>query len=63
MPRPKKSAEAKVAVAPATPIAAVPTPMIPLSLPTAVVPPNQPGVPHRVVDNDSFLRVRDSVSL
>ncbi|KAL6413508.1 hypothetical protein AUP68_03023 [Ilyonectria robusta] len=60
MPRPKKSAEAKVAVAPATPIAAVPTPMMPLSLTTAVVPPNQPGVPQRPIDNDSFLRVRDS---
>ncbi|KAH7155599.1 hypothetical protein B0J13DRAFT_229701 [Dactylonectria estremocensis] len=60
MPRPKKSAEAKAAVAPATPIAAIPAPMIPLNLPTTVVPPNQPAVPQRVVDNDSFLRVRDS---
>ncbi|KPM37144.1 hypothetical protein AK830_g9419 [Neonectria ditissima] len=60
MPRPKKTVEPKVAPAAAAPIAAVPPPMLPLSLPTAIAPPQQPGVPQRVVDNDSFLRVRDS---
>lgn len=65
MPRPpKKSAEEKKAL----PIAIVPPPtMVPApvvaGLHPAVVPaPVVSGVPQRVVDNDSFLRVRDSVS-
>lgn len=66
MPRPpKKSAEEK---AKALPVAVVPPPtMVPApvvgGLHPAVVPaPVVSGVPQRVVDNDSFLRVRDSVS-
>ncbi|UKZ90609.1 uncharacterized protein TrAFT101_005615 [Trichoderma asperellum] len=64
MPRPpKKSAEEK---AKALPVAVVPPPtMVPApvvgGLHPAVVPaPVVSGVPQRVVDNDSFLRVRDS---
>lgn len=66
MPRPpKKSAEEK---AKALPVAVVPPPtMVPApvvgGLHPAVVPaPVVSGVPQRVVDNDSFIRVRDSVS-
>lgn len=40
----------------------VPTPMMPVPVAAAVVPPPQAVMPQRVVDNDSFLRVRDSVS-
>lgn len=58
MPRqPKKADDKKAAVAVA------PAPMIPA--PTAGVIPQPPipiGVTQRVVDNESFLRVRDSVS-
>lgn len=64
MPRPpKKTAEEKAAK---LPVAAVPPPtMVPAPVvtglhPAAPVPVS--GVPSRVVDNDSFLRVRDSVS-
>lgn len=72
MPRPKKTAEPKVVPVPQQqpqlhhhqmhqqPIAAIPTPMMPVPLPQAVAPHNV--IPQRVVDNDSFLRVRDSVS-
>ncbi|KAI8684826.1 HMG box domain-containing protein [Fusarium keratoplasticum] len=38
----------------------VPTPMMPVPVAAAVVPPPQAVMPQRVVDNDSFLRVRDS---
>ncbi|KAF3063372.1 hypothetical protein V8C43DRAFT_277275 [Trichoderma afarasin] len=63
MPRPpKKSVEEK---AKALPVAVVPPPtMVPApvvaGLHPAAVPGPVPGVPQRVVDNDSFLRVRDS---
>lgn len=62
MPRPKKSAEDKKAAAP---IAAVPAPMIPTPMPIIAPPLPQTAavVPQRVVDNDSFLRVRDSVCI
>lgn len=62
MPRPKKSAEPKAvpaAVIPAAPIATVPAPLLPLGLPNTGAPQPAP-IPQRVVDNDSFLRVRDS---
>lgn len=44
------------------PIAAVPQAMA-VPMPAAVAAPPQAVMPQRVVDNDSFLRVRDSVSL
>jgi hypothetical protein len=47
------------------PIAAVPQPPmpVPMPMPAAVAPPPQQALmPQRVVDNDSFIRVRDSVS-
>lgn len=63
MPRPpKKSVEDKAKL----PVAVVPPPtMVPAPVVTGLhpaVPGPVPGVPQRVVDNDSFLRVRDSVS-
>ncbi|KAF4965343.1 hypothetical protein FZEAL_10773 [Fusarium zealandicum] len=72
MPRPKKAAVEKQAPAPVPvpqqhiqhhqPIAAVPPPMMSMPIPTAIAAPPQPQgvIPQRVVDNDSFLRVRDS---
>lgn len=65
MPRPpKKSAEEKAKALPiaiVSPPTMVPAPVV--GLHSAVVPaPVVTGVPQRVVDNDSFLRVRDSVS-
>ncbi|KAM0259952.1 hypothetical protein ACHAQJ_003045 [Trichoderma viride] len=63
MPRPpKKSVEDKAKL---QPVAVVPPPtMVPAPVVTglhpAVVPAPVSGVPQRVVDNDSFLRVRDS---
>ncbi|UKZ49038.1 hypothetical protein TrVGV298_003276 [Trichoderma virens] len=62
MPRPpKKSVEEKAKV---LPVAVVPPPtMVPAPVVTGLhpaVPGPVPGVPQRVVDNDSFLRVRDS---
>jgi hypothetical protein len=72
MARPKKSAAekqqpAQVPVPPQQHIQhhqqpLVPTPMMPVPVAAAVVPPPQAVMPQRVVDNDSFLRVRDSVS-
>lgn len=62
MPRPKKLAEPKAVpapVVPAAPIAAVPAPMLPV-MPAAIPAPQAAAIPQRVVDNDSFLRVRDS---
>ncbi|TFB02320.1 hypothetical protein CCMA1212_005645 [Trichoderma ghanense] len=63
MPRPpKKSAEdkAKLPVAVVPPPTMVPAPVVAGLHPTVAVPGPVPGVPQRVVDNDSFLRVRDS---
>ncbi|KAI5467442.1 hypothetical protein BGZ63DRAFT_346070 [Mariannaea sp. PMI_226] len=62
MPRPKKSAEPKAAPAPVVPapMAQVSAPMLPIPLPVAVAPQHPVAMPQRVVDNDSFLRVRDS---
>ncbi|KAM0343171.1 hypothetical protein ACHAPU_008764 [Fusarium lateritium] len=74
MARPKKTAVEKQQPAPIPmppqhmqqyqqhpqPIAAVPQPM-PVPMPAAIAPPPaQAMIPQRVVDNDSFLRVRDS---
>ncbi|KAF5005084.1 hypothetical protein FDECE_8446 [Fusarium decemcellulare] len=74
MARPKKSAAEKqqAAAVPVPvpqqqhiqhhqqPIAAVPAPMMPVPVPAAIAPPPQVVPQQRVVDNDSFLRVRDS---
>lgn len=63
MPRPpKKSAEdkAKLPVAVVPPPTMVPAPVVAGLHPGVAVPGPVPGVPQRVVDNDSFLRVRDS---
>jgi hypothetical protein len=77
MARPKKTAVEKQQPAPMPmppqhiqqypqhpqPIAAVPQPPMPVPMPAAVAPPPpQALMPQRVVDNDSFIRVRDSVS-
>lgn len=46
----------------------IPAPMIPAGLPAGIVPPPMPTgaapgvIPQRIVDNESFIRVRDSVS-
>lgn len=56
MPRPKKNVE-KV---PTPIVQAMPASMIP-QMPVSVVPPPV-QIQQRIVDNDSFLRVRDSVS-
>jgi hypothetical protein len=77
MARPKKTAVEKQQPAPVPippqhiqqypqhpqPIAAVPQQTMAVPMPAAVaVPQPQAVMPQRVVDNDSFLRVRDSVS-
>jgi len=76
MARPKKTAVEKQQPAPVPmppqhiqqypqhpqPIAAVPQAMA-VPMPAAIAAPPQAVMPQRVVDNDSFLRVRDSVSL
>lgn len=76
MARPKKTAVEKQQPAPVPipqhiqqypqhpqPIAAVPPQAMSVPMPAAVaVPQPQPVMAQRVVDNDSFLRVRDSVS-